>query len=90
MQAPLWCTLLIQLARDHLEFSSCICALQIRNSRTGMLEGLDKPHPDADHPWRTGKAWATSMQLQDAKLAGSSKEAAAEAARHDGKVLSTQ
>jgi hypothetical protein len=55
-----------------------------------MLEGLDKPHPDADHPWRTGKAWTTSMQLQDAKLAGSSKEAAAEAARHDGKMLSTQ
>jgi hypothetical protein len=36
-----------------------------------MLEGLEKPHPDADHPWRTGKAWTTTMQLQDAKLAGS-------------------
>jgi hypothetical protein len=64
------------------------CA-QIRNSRAGMLDGLQPP-PDADHPWRTGQAWTTTMQLQEAKLAGNKHVAAAEAAKHGGAELNTQ
>jgi hypothetical protein len=64
--------------------------LQIRASRKNMLDGVQPPHPDADHPWRTGRAWTTTTQLQDAKLAGSKQAAAAEAAQHGGAVLDAQ
>ncbi|WIA30812.1 hypothetical protein OEZ86_000870 [Tetradesmus obliquus] len=77
----------LQKQRDDMHG---ISSEEIRNSRSGMLDGLQPPHPAADHPWRTGRAWTTSMQLQDAKLAGSKQVAAAEAAKHGGAALSTQ
>eukprot|EP00882_Tetradesmus_deserticola_P003087 GHRQ01003276.1.p1 GENE.GHRQ01003276.1~~GHRQ01003276.1.p1 ORF type:complete len:263 (+),score=96.94 GHRQ01003276.1:80-868(+) len=76
----------LQQQRDEMHG---ISSEEIRNSRAGMLDGLAPPHADADHPWRTGQAWTTSMQLQDAQLAGSKEEAAAEAAKHGGAKLST-
>eukprot|EP00775_Hariotina_reticulata_P005866 gene5866-6107_t len=39
---------------------------QIRESRRNMAAGASIPHPDADHPWHSGKAWTAVMQLQDA------------------------
>ena len=47
-----------------------------------MAANRPAPHPEADHPWRTGKAWTAVMQLQDAKVAGSKQGAAAEAQQH--------
>lgn len=51
----------------------------IRESRAGWVDTKPTPHPAADHPWRTGKAWTTTMQQQEAKVAGSPASAAAEA-----------
>jgi hypothetical protein len=54
----------------------------IRASRAGWP--LPAPHPAADHPWRSGRAWAPVMQLQDARLAGGPQQAAAEARERAG------
>lgn len=52
----------------------------IRDSRADWAaDGVrPTPHPAADHPWTTGQAWTTTMQLQEAKVAGSAQAAAAE------------
>lgn len=50
-----------------------------------MADSRPTPHPEADHPWRTGKAWTAVMQLQDAKVSGSEEAAAAEAQQHGAK-----
>lgn len=55
---------------------------KIRESRAEMAANKPTPHPEADHPWHTGKAWTAVMQLQDAKIAGSKQAAAAEAQQH--------
>eukprot|EP00879_Flechtneria_rotunda_P000224 GHRR01000298.1.p1 GENE.GHRR01000298.1~~GHRR01000298.1.p1 ORF type:complete len:257 (+),score=68.82 GHRR01000298.1:291-1061(+) len=49
---------------------------KIRESRSDMAANKPTPHPEADHAWRTGKAWTAVMQLQDAKIADSTTTAA--------------
>jgi hypothetical protein len=38
----------------------------IRDSRADW--DRPTPHPAADHPWVSGKAWTTTMQLQEARF----------------------
>lgn len=38
----------------------------IRDPRTDW--DRPTPHPAADHPWISGKAWTTTMQLQEARF----------------------
>lgn len=35
----------------------------IRESRADWAANKPTPHPAADHPWVTGKAWTTAMQV---------------------------
>lgn len=64
---------------------------KIRESRADWVADKPTPHPAADHPWVSGKAWTTTMQLQEARVAGGAAAAQAEAAeRGDEEPLSTQ
>ncbi|KAG2491407.1 hypothetical protein HYH03_010198 [Edaphochlamys debaryana] len=38
---------------------------QVRHRRRHMAADPPEPHPDADHPWRTGRAWQCVMQEVD-------------------------
>jgi hypothetical protein len=55
---------------------SGVLTLQTRESRAYLLEDLPAPHPAADHPWRTGRAWQAVMEEQPAKLAGADRDKA--------------
>ncbi|GIL79425.1 hypothetical protein Vretifemale_8765 [Volvox reticuliferus] len=55
-----------QLPADELETRDealGVSSAQVRHRRRHMTAEPPEPHPEADHPWRTGRAWQVVMQL---------------------------
>jgi hypothetical protein len=68
-----------------------ISTTEIRESRADWLNTAPTPHAAADHPWVTGKAWTTTMQLQEAKFRKGGGPGVAESkGEGQGQPLSTQ